>query len=1476
MCTSIQSKVAKVAIKSQSLPDSAPGISVHGAGLEVANGIYVRTGFKVGNSDAFQKRGTSLALLKRGEGLDWSLVDLDGQLQQSTEEDNPAKGANSISSAFAPGKLRWNPYSVTLYKVASTLNSGTCLLPPQLGWVVVDGLAPAPSMSPCQEESTRPEKILAAAMPGKLLKRIAASSPMHGGSIDFELLATRFPACAGTFGFVLLVFSVILSRPSVHAEWGAVFDKQQLVSTGRRIVSGIEPHTPFDRWNTWQMVRGRQDMCIRRGVMLSERQTDQLLKQNGGWAFSEVPLESPEGFEDLAGMEDDRVEGVCDTMLVMEFGRKSEEIRSEREKERRCRMEPWEVGYGLRVEIDSFLAGPYEEDVLAWALILKEEIADANLGSESLGVVLSKAESCWRAYNSESGKGVEEKPAQEVPPREVVVSGAVLCCPTAASFFDGLKEGWDVYETMLDFEDLLSAARLERIVSFARYTTSITSIAVFFFDSSQISDFPGSESFVEVNLGDELCPVGLNSAGLGICVFNLHDRQTDGFQQPSLSTVVWELLLCGHTMSSALTWLRGLALQPMCGSALLLVDDSGAVTVELNPGGLVIGEVRQAEAVSRSNHPILPESNATFGGNRRARLDSQRRLEAHAANGCPPAVLRAGNGRNGLPSTVTGSPKSAGTAGYGGKRNTFAIQMFSLFRERQEVSASEAARFAVNPIIHDVEVAAIMADGGPISLLLAEGVKTGRTYTACIAMLTDVGWSVHVKQRPGLMDGILSLVLPPEDEQMLMMSALSNLKKSEPKRAFAALRFIEPALVPCNLYLLESFTWSQSGAQESSCAFLCEGSVPFFILPSHLQPGFSAPVATKSTTTDPCELLSKRRLLKMPLVLPNGRPKGLHVAEEGGSTLLVVEEGSWQGKENSPMLNLSNMSVPWRLCSGDFIVRINGLAGAEKMLQELNRNPPVLAIEILRGCGGKKESETAQVFDLDRELDDHCQRLVSEIRTHGLLSSDAELASLLVGGRDDLIQNALDKAQKFKNDVVPKRPSDGAPVPEAEDMDNAIKMEAQRRLLVLRRFHMMESCAKESEKGQLSEACRLLQVAMADASFSAAKLGQKIEEFKQFGGSAVRASAPAQILLKRAIFQRELWHWRERLRSERRDLKEAVEEMVRMEMMDQEHTKRFPGRPMNQDDVEKIVQARNVLDRQVRQGRSFRRQLIFDMAEAEAVLNRNLHSAAGQRKLSPEEEYARFNPERTLSVGKKKGWYSSVRTHYLNFGELLFADEEGKDVKFQTKDGAAMAHSSVLRAVSKPFRQMLSGEMSEGRTKTIELPDSTRADLLFFLRLLYTGQVDEADWDGLTGTPNFHVQAPNDAEPASASLLDGVYLAQPQGGLDLGALLGGLGGLDAGPPAKKGKGGTMTNMSFFPSSSDQHKKMMANGCGPEGLVVKEPYGLWRCCNSHDVCFSVCGTSHNFCEEIASAHASILKLYNIFLHPLTFHFCIREL
>lgn len=121
--------------------------------------------------------------------------------------------------------------------------------------------------------------------------------------------------------------------------------------------------------------------------------------------------------------------------------------------------------------------------------------------------------------------------------------------------------------------------------------------------------------------------------------------------------------------------------------------------------------------------------------------------------------------------------------------------------------------------------------------------------------------------------------------------------------------------------------------------------------------------------------------------------------------------------------------------------------------------------------------------------------------------------------------------------------------------------------------------------------------------------------------------------------------------------------------------------------------------------------------------------------------------------------YTFVRADYLNFGEALYADDEGKDVRLQARDGVAVAHSAVLRAVSKPFRQMLTGEMAEGRSKTVDLPDMTKAELLFFLRLLYTGQVDEADWGGLAGTPSYSVKVPDDSEPASASLLNGTYVA---------------------------------------------------------------------------------------------------------------------
>jgi len=925
-------------LERHNLPDSAPGVVVDGAGSTDANGIYVRTGFKVANTEVFQKRGTCLVMLKRGEDLNWSLINLNG-LRGKSDKAPKEEAISSGVYTFSPAKLRWNPNSTTLYQVAPSLHSRDNLLPPHVGWTVVDGLSPAPSVNFCTSDSLRPEKLLAAAIPGKLLTRIAETAPtvakvqtsihqawrtdaqqtlpriLRWGTSEtsrarkqvkakgegrlvqtLSLPDLRSPAALlmPEGETVMVIYSLVIGRPSFHFEWGLSFQEKELRDTGRRIVAAVEPNSPFDRWNIWQLVRGRPEMCVRAG--------DQLLKQSGAWAYFECPLESSEGYEDLPSItESETLEGVGDTLLVLDFGR------FER---RPCppeppRLEPWEAGYGLRVEIDSNLAGPYQEDVIAWALVLKEDLSEAAFVSTTPG----KSETCWRAFDGESGK--------------------------------------------------------------------------------------------------------------------------------------------------------------------------------------------------------------------------------------------------------------------------------------------------VHAVLRDAEVGAIMHNGGPITLHLSEGIKTGRTYAACLAVLTAAGWSafsypsrpVHVKQRPGLMDGILSLVLPPEDEQHRRRKHLTG------------------AL--------------------------------FYFLPSDLQAGFSAPITTQSTVSEPCELFSTRRLLKLSLVLPHGRPKGLEVSEEGGSTLYVVDEGRTPDAE-ARVMKISNHAIPWRLCSGDFIVRLNGFSGAERMLEELQHNPPVLALEVLRPVGGKREGETADIFELHPELDEQCQAMVSEIRTHGLLSSEAELASLSVGTRDDLIQQVLDGVKSFRRDVAPKRPSDGEPVPEAEGMDNAILLDAQRRVLVLHRFRMMEQTAKEfqgAESGQLSEACRLLQWAMADASFSPEKLGRSIEEFKSCGGTAVRASAPAQVLLKRAIFQMNLWSWRDKLREERKELKRATEQMLHMERVDQEHTKQFPGRPMPKEDVEKIVQARNLLGRKVRQGQSFRQQLHYEMAEAEAVLRRSLRSAAGQQQLSLQEQNARFDPRRTLTVGKQKGWW---------------------------------------------------------------------------------------------------------------------------------------------------------------------------------------------------------------------------------------------
>jgi len=125
-----------------------------------------------------------------------------------------------------------------------------------------------------------------------------------------------------------------------------------------------------------------------------------------------------------------------------------------------------------------------------------------------------------------------------------------------------------------------------------------------------------------------LCPIGMNSAGMGLSVFNLHLSQTTGFDQPALTvqTVLWELLLAQHTLSSGTDWLRNIKGPLMCGSALLLADATGSKTVELISGSPpAISELRCGTPTIRANHPLQDSSRASFGGSEHARRESERR-----------------------------------------------------------------------------------------------------------------------------------------------------------------------------------------------------------------------------------------------------------------------------------------------------------------------------------------------------------------------------------------------------------------------------------------------------------------------------------------------------------------------------------------------------------------------------------------------------------------------------------------------------------------------------------------------------------------------------------------------------------------------------------------------------------------------------------------------------------------------------------
>uniref|UniRef100_A0A7S1NEP8 Uncharacterized protein n=1 Tax=Eutreptiella gymnastica TaxID=73025 RepID=A0A7S1NEP8_9EUGL len=137
-----------------------------------------------------------------------------------------------------------------------------------------------------------------------------------------------------------------------------------------------------------------------------------------------------------------------------------------------------------------------------------------------------------------------------------------------------------------------------------------------------------------------LCPIGMNSAGLAVTVFNLHQGLSSvsasksdaagGDQVSALSTqcLAWELLLGQYTLPRAITFLQQLPCRPMSGSAFMLADSSGVVTVELSPQGIEISDVFTAKPLFRANHPFLSATEAYYADRAKSDAASRKRLSA--------------------------------------------------------------------------------------------------------------------------------------------------------------------------------------------------------------------------------------------------------------------------------------------------------------------------------------------------------------------------------------------------------------------------------------------------------------------------------------------------------------------------------------------------------------------------------------------------------------------------------------------------------------------------------------------------------------------------------------------------------------------------------------------------------------------------------------------------------------------------------
>jgi len=386
------------------------------------------------------------------------------------------------------------------------------------------------------------------------------------------------------------------------------------------------------------------------------------------------------------------------------------------------------------------------------------------------------------------------------------------------------------------------------------------------------------------------------------------------------------------------------------------------------------------------------------------------------------------------------------------------------------------------------------------TMYVSDGIAFGRAYAACVAMLTDTGWSAY-----------------------------SALSRSSTLRPSARISDDILGLDP------QPDSWPQRLRYAAPCELL---------------PGISSPIDLRP---GPRDLMHQQRWLKLKAVL-DCSAEGLKLVKRGKVLMIdQVVPGSPVDNWNQQQVeeDIHGFTLRKYLQRGDVISEVNGLHGAVAMLTELQkRKPPLLVMTVERLCGGSSAHPgQAVLFEYD-DLDADASQVVEELHWHVLISeAEATASTTMLGSNCNLLMQALSMATEA---VASK---------EVSLVNPKILEDAERRMILTKRLQQI--IGKSGSRPMTQESTRsgepvaivnsndersliALRTAMAHVDQDEEKLHINTSEFQQ-SSKVVRGSQAGLDLIERAQSLEELWKWRRRCAQIRDEIREVIRAAVEHE-----------------------------------------------------------------------------------------------------------------------------------------------------------------------------------------------------------------------------------------------------------------------------------------------------------------------------------------